>query len=196
MTAVFVVDACQTPIGKIKGALAGVRPDHLSAVDDIYSGAANQADEAFTRAVEVVGTRLDWRLVSPWMKEKFPPIGWGETAENVAEKYGVSRERQDEFALRSHRLAAQRRRRGAVAGVRGGSRPVGTHPTRAFRRHRRGGRAPGLHGHRAGSGDGRCSGARIITTLLHEMRRREARKGAATMCIGVGQGIASLWENI
>ena len=39
-----------------------------------------------------------------------------------------------------------------------------------------------------------CSGARIITTLLHEMRRRGATRGAATMCIGVGQGIASLWE--
>jgi acetyl-CoA acyltransferase len=37
-----------------------------------------------------------------------------------------------------------------------------------------------------------CSGARIITTLLHEMRRRGAVKGAATMCIGVGQGIVTL----
>ena len=39
-----------------------------------------------------------------------------------------------------------------------------------------------------------CSGARIITTLLHELRRRGAARGAASMCIGVGQGIASLWE--
>jgi acetyl-CoA acyltransferase len=39
-----------------------------------------------------------------------------------------------------------------------------------------------------------CSGARVVTTLLHEMRRRGARRGAATMCIGVGQGIASVWE--
>jgi acetyl-CoA acetyltransferase family protein len=39
-----------------------------------------------------------------------------------------------------------------------------------------------------------CSGARIVTTLLHEMRRRGAPRGAASMCIGVGQGIASLWE--
>jgi len=39
-----------------------------------------------------------------------------------------------------------------------------------------------------------CSGARIVTTLLHEMRRRGAARGAASMCIGVGQGIASLWE--
>ncbi len=39
-----------------------------------------------------------------------------------------------------------------------------------------------------------CSGARITTTLLHELRRRGGGRGAATMCIGVGQGIASLWE--
>jgi len=39
-----------------------------------------------------------------------------------------------------------------------------------------------------------CSGARILTTLVHEMRRRGARRGMATMCIGVGQGIAVLVE--
>ena len=39
-----------------------------------------------------------------------------------------------------------------------------------------------------------ASGARLVATLLHEMRRRGARHGLATMCIGVGQGIASIWE--
>jgi 3-oxoadipyl-CoA thiolase len=39
-----------------------------------------------------------------------------------------------------------------------------------------------------------CSGARIVVTLVHEMRRREAARGLATMCIGVGQGIATLLE--
>ena len=39
-----------------------------------------------------------------------------------------------------------------------------------------------------------CSGARITTTLLHELRRRGVARAAATMCIGVGQGIATLWE--
>jgi acetyl-CoA acetyltransferase family protein len=39
-----------------------------------------------------------------------------------------------------------------------------------------------------------CSGARILTTLLHEMERRDVRRGLATMCIGVGQGIALLVE--
>lgn len=41
-----------------------------------------------------------------------------------------------------------------------------------------------------------CSGARISTTLLHEMKRRNARYGLATMCIGVGQGAAIIFEKI
>jgi acetyl-CoA acetyltransferase family protein len=39
-----------------------------------------------------------------------------------------------------------------------------------------------------------ASGARIVTTLVHEMRRRGVRYGLATMCIGVGQGIAMVLE--
>ena len=39
-----------------------------------------------------------------------------------------------------------------------------------------------------------CSGARIVTTLVHELRRRGGRRALATMCIGVGQGIAGLFE--
>lgn len=41
-----------------------------------------------------------------------------------------------------------------------------------------------------------CSGARILTTLLHEMERRDARYGLAAMCIGVGQGIATIIERV
>src|SRR5215468_9890994 len=193
MPAVFAVDACRTPIGKIKGALAGVRPDHLAAdviaalmrrnqwldplaVDDVYWGAANQAGEdnrnvarmgvllaglpvdvpgatvnrlcgsgmeaimsaaraiaagdadvciaggaesmtrapfvlprateVFPRDAGLADTRLGWRLVSPKMAKMYPPVSLGETAENVAERYSISRARQDEFALRSHRRAA------------------------------------------------------------------------------------------
>ncbi|MFZ0186676.1 MAG: thiolase family protein [Streptosporangiaceae bacterium] len=393
MTPVFVVDACRTPIGKIKGALAGVRPDHLAAdvikallernpgldvatIDDVYWGAANQAGEdnrnvarmavllaglpveipgatvnrlcgsgmeavgdaaraiaageadvclaggsesmtrapfvlarsadPFPRALDLADTRLGWRLVSPRMQELYPPITLGETAENVADKYGVTRERQDQWALRSHRLAADARdagrfdaeivpisaeralvrhdeginasltaeelaakkpafRKGGTvtggnssplndgaaalllmsedavrrAGVTPlaryvGSAAAGVHPDYMGigpvpAMHKALGRAgwrldevdllevneafaaqsvavvdelkadPGLVnvnggaiaiGHPLG-----CSGARIVTTLLHEMRRRGAARGAATMCIGVGQGIASLWES-
>jgi len=39
-----------------------------------------------------------------------------------------------------------------------------------------------------------CSGARLVGTLVHEMGRRQAEFGLATMCIGVGQGIASIWQ--
>lgn len=39
-----------------------------------------------------------------------------------------------------------------------------------------------------------CSGARIVTTLLHEMKRRDNKVGVATMCIGIGQGIATVIE--
>src|SRR6201987_3767399 len=196
MSAVYAVDACRTPVGKIKGMLATVRPDHLSAdviagllarnqwldparIDDVYWGAANQAGEdnrnvarmagllaglpveipgatvnrlcgsgmeaitsaaraiasgeadvclaggaesmtrapfvlpraegPFPREAGVADTRLGWRLVSPRMAEMYPPISLGETAENVADKYGITRERQDEWALRSHRLAADAR---------------------------------------------------------------------------------------
>lgn len=41
-----------------------------------------------------------------------------------------------------------------------------------------------------------ASGARILTTLLHEMKKRDVKYGLATMCIGVGQGIAAIVENI
>ncbi len=261
--------------------------------------------EPFPRDAGVVDTRLGWRLVSPKMAEMYPPISLGETAENVAEKYGVDRARQDEFALRSHQRAAAARDGGrfgaeivpvqtpagtvtADEGIRadlteadlaakrpafkaggtvtgGNSSPlndgaaalllmsqraltaVGAEPLARYT----GSTAAGVHpdymgigpvpamtkalnrsgwqlgdlalvevneafaaqavavieqlkldrdlvnvnggaiaiGHPLG-----CSGARITTTLLHELRRRGGGRGAATMCIGVGQGIASLWE--
>jgi acetyl-CoA acyltransferase len=392
VNSVFVVDACRTPIGKVKGALAQVRPDHLAAdvvkaltgrnpaldvaaIDDVYWGAANQAGEdnrnvarmavllaglpveipgatvnrlcgsgmeavsdaaraiaageadiclaggsesmtrapfvvarsadPFPRALDLADTRLGWRLVSPRMQELYPPVTLGETAENVADKYGITRERQDEWALRSHRLAADARDAGRfdaeiveisteravvrhdeginaslTAGelaakkpafrkggtVTGGNssplndgaavlllmseaavRRAGVTPLARYA----GSAAAGVHPDYMGIGPvpamhkalGRagwrldevgllevneafaaqsvavvdelkadpalvnvnggaiaighplgCSGARIITTLLHEMRRRGTARGAATMCIGVGQGIASLWE--
>jgi acetyl-CoA acyltransferase len=389
---VFVVDACRTPIGKVKGSLAEVRPDHLAAdvlkallgrnpavdpnaIDDVYWGAANQAGEdnrnvarmavllaglpvqipgatvnrlcgsgmeavsdaaraiaagdadicvaggtesmtrapfviartadPYPRSLDLVDTRLGWRLVSPRMQEMYPPISLGETAENVADKYGISREQQDQWALRSHLRAAAAqdagrfdaeivpvvtskgevtsdegikagmtldelarrkpafRKGGSVTGGNSsplndgaaalllmsaeavertgvtpiaryaGSAAAGVHPdymgigpvpatNRALTR--AGWRTEDLDlievneafaaqsvavvdelkldpekvnvnggaiaiGHPLG-----CSGARIVTTLLHEMRRRRAAKGAASMCIGVGQGITTLWE--
>jgi 3-oxoadipyl-CoA thiolase len=61
-------------------------------------------DEAFPRTnIQLEGTTLGWRVVNPKLKEV--AISLGETAENVAERYGVSREEQDAFALESQRRA-------------------------------------------------------------------------------------------
>jgi acetyl-CoA acyltransferase len=261
--------------------------------------------DPYPRSLDLADTRLGWRLVSPKMQEMYPPITLGETAENVADRYGITRERQDEWALRSHHLAAAARDAGrfdseivpvttskgdvttdegikaditldelaakkpafrtggSVTG--GNSSPLndggaalllmseaavdraGVTPIARYA----GAAAAGVHpdymgigpvpamnralarvgwkiedldlvelneafaaqsvacvdelkldpdkvnvnggaiaiGHPLG-----CSGARIVTTLLHEMRRRQAVRVAASMCIGVGQGIATLWE--
>ncbi|HEX8067118.1 MAG TPA: thiolase family protein [Thermoleophilaceae bacterium] len=56
--------------------------------------------------VEMADTTLGWRFVNPRMAERYSTESMGETAENVAERYGVSREDQDAFALESHRRAA------------------------------------------------------------------------------------------
>jgi 3-oxoadipyl-CoA thiolase len=202
LTEVFVVDACRTPVGKIGGRLAHVRPDDLAAhalgrlvartgvdpaaIEDVHWGAANQAgednrnvarmavllaglpvevpgtthsrlcgsslqavvsasqalrdgwgevtvaggSESMTRAPyvmlkaasgfavgkpEMVDTVLGWRLVNPEMERRHPPISLGMTAEVVAERYGVTREDQDAFALESHRRAVAAWGRGAFA---------------------------------------------------------------------------------
>ena len=41
-----------------------------------------------------------------------------------------------------------------------------------------------------------CSGARISTTLINQMERKDAQFGLATMCIGLGQGIATVFERV
>lgn len=193
MSDVYVVDGCRTPMGRIGGQLALVRPDDLAAhsirrllernpgfdpmtIEDIQWGAANQAgednrnvarmagllaglpieipgatvnrlcgsgmqavvsaahalaggwgevmiaggSESMSRAPYVISkpergfatgmpdsadTVLGWRLVNPEMERLYPPITLGMTAEVVAEKYEVSREDQDAFALSSHRRA-------------------------------------------------------------------------------------------
>ncbi len=399
---IYIVDACRTPMGKLGGQLAHVRPDDLAAhaiagllrrqpgldpmeIEDVYWGAANQAgednrnvarmaallaglpievpgatvnrlcgsgmqavvsgahalaagwgdvviaggSESMTRSPYVVmkgdrafatgfpeaaDTVLGWRLVNPRMKELYPPITLGMTAEVVAAKYEVDREAQDEFALRSHHKAL-----GAVAGGRfdaeiepidapldarhrsnarieadegpradtsmealaglpsvfkeggtvtaGNSSPMNDGASAillatevGLERH---GLAPmarivssaaaGVHPDEMGMGPVPASekalaragigvddldlveineafaaqavaslrllavdpdkvnvnggaiaighplgasGARILTTLVHELARREGRYGLATMCIGVGQGITTVVERV
>src|SRR4029077_13602775 len=62
-------------------------------------------DRAFPRTMEMVDTRLGWRMVNPRMQAMYPPLPLGETAEEVACRYGITREDQDGFAVRSHRKA-------------------------------------------------------------------------------------------
>ena len=50
-------------------------------------------------------TTLGWRMINPKMAERYSTEAMGETGENVAEKYGISREEQDRFALQSHQRA-------------------------------------------------------------------------------------------
>jgi 3-oxoadipyl-CoA thiolase len=260
---------------------------------------------------EVADTTIGWRFTNPRMAELHSTESMGETAENVAERYGVSREDQDAFALESHqravtaaeagrlddeivtvevpqpkgepvtvhvdegprpdttleRLASLRpvfreggsvtagnssqindgaacvvvmsneeaRRQGreplarivtsAAAGVEPGYMGIG--PIPATRRAlERAGLSPaaielvelneafasqvlasmrelGFSHDRLNVNGGAiaighplgCSGARLIGTLAHELRRRGGRYGVATMCIGVGQGLAAVIEN-
>jgi 3-oxoadipyl-CoA thiolase len=64
-------------------------------------------ESAYERgAREMVDTTLGWRFVNPKLAAMHHPFSMGETGENVAERYGVSREDQDAFALESQRRAA------------------------------------------------------------------------------------------
>lgn len=65
-----------------------------------------KADAAFSRKAEIFDTTIGWRFVNPVMKAQYGVDSMPETAENVAEDYGISRADQDAFALRSQTHAA------------------------------------------------------------------------------------------
>ncbi len=400
MTEIFIADACRTPMGRIGGQLAAVRPDDLAAhvvgalmdrnptlagadIEDVVWGAVNQAgednrnvarmavllgrlgietagqtvnrlcgsglqaiitasqalaagwgdvmiaggSESMSRAPfvitkperaygvgapQIVDTVLGWRLVNPRMQAMYSPINMGETAEEVASKYGVTRSDQDRLALTSHRraIAAQQAGRfddeivpieapvlpkkrtiatiasdegprsntsmealanlppvfreggtvtagnsspmndgaaGVILATAAGLEKAGLTPIARLVSAGVAGVHPDLMGigpvpaskkalARAGLGVGDldlvelneafaaqavacrnelgidpeilnvnggaialghplgCSGARILTTLVHELCKREGRYGLASMCIGVGQGISVVVE--
>jgi len=60
-----------------------------------------KADEPFSRKAEIFDTTLGWRFINSKLSKLYYPYSMGETAENVAEKWKISRDAQDEFALRS-----------------------------------------------------------------------------------------------
>ena len=64
-----------------------------------------KADQPFSREVKIFDTTIGWRFTNPRLAKMHPPYSMGETAENVAEKYKISREAQDEFAAASQQKA-------------------------------------------------------------------------------------------
>jgi 3-oxoadipyl-CoA thiolase len=259
-------------------------------------------------------TTLGWRMINPRMEERHSTESMGETAENVADRYGIERSEQDRYALRSHQRAVEARREGRFDDQ---IVPVEVPPARrrdepttltddegpredtsleklsalrpAFREEgtvtagnsstlndgaaclvlttaetaRELGREPlarivsigvagvdpaymgigpvpatmkalehaklelddidlielneafaaqvlasanelGIDEERLNVNGGAialghplgCSGARLMTTLVWEMRRRGARYGLATLCVGVGQGVATVVESV
>ncbi|MBC7672284.1 MAG: 3-oxoadipyl-CoA thiolase [Polaromonas sp.] len=75
----------------------------------------SKASKPFARDIELFDTSLGWRFVNPAMREQYGTESMGQTAENVAEKYGITREDQDLFALRSQQKAAAARAAGRFA---------------------------------------------------------------------------------
>jgi acetyl-CoA C-acetyltransferase len=65
-----------------------------------------KAESAFARAPELFDTTLGWRFINPKLAALHHPYSMGETAENVAERWGVTREEQDAFALASQQKYA------------------------------------------------------------------------------------------
>jgi 3-oxoadipyl-CoA thiolase len=273
-----------------------------------------KAPTAFPRGkIEMEDSTIGWRFVNPRMAERYEPISLGETAENVAERYEISRERQDEFALASQKKAGAAltsgtfkdeivpvsipqprnappklfdtdehprpdstmeglaklppafRKGGTVtagnsSGVNDGAAAVlimsaekaralglkplarvvasaaagvdplymGIGPVPATRKlfERTGVTADeldlielneafasqsiacidelGLPADRINVNGGAialghplgCSGAKLTTTLVHEMQRRKAHYGMVSMCVGVGQGVSTLFESV
>ncbi|SIT55590.1 beta-ketoadipyl CoA thiolase [Mesorhizobium prunaredense] len=74
-----------------------------------------KAEMAFTRNAEIYDTTIGWRFVNPLMKEQYGMDSMPETGENVARDFGVSREAQDAFAVRSQDKAIAAQMRGRLA---------------------------------------------------------------------------------
>jgi len=73
------------------------------------------ADAPFSRQQQMFDTTLGWRFVNPAMQRNFGIDSMPETAENVAEQFGISRRDQDAFALRSQQRAAKAMAEGVLA---------------------------------------------------------------------------------
>jgi 3-oxoadipyl-CoA thiolase len=75
----------------------------------------SKGSKPFARDVELFDTSLGWRFINPALRDRYGTDSMGQTAENVAEQYGVSRDDQDAFAVRSQQKAAAARAAGRFA---------------------------------------------------------------------------------
>jgi acetyl-CoA acyltransferase len=75
----------------------------------------SKGSKPFARDIELFDTSLGWRFINPALKAKYGVDSMGQTAENVAEQYGISRDDQDSFAVRSQLKAAAARSAGRFA---------------------------------------------------------------------------------
>ncbi len=80
-----------------------------------YSMPKNVSGKATFGNLTVYDTALGWRYPNPAMETMFPLESMGETAENIAERWGISREDQDAFALQSHQRASAARSSGVLS---------------------------------------------------------------------------------
>lgn len=104
--------------------ISGARTIATGAADLIVAGGVEsmsrapfvlpKAEQAFGRSVEVYDTTIGWRFVNTRLAEMYGLDSMPETAENVAERFSVSRADQDAFALRSQRKAADASQRGRL----------------------------------------------------------------------------------
>jgi 3-oxoadipyl-CoA thiolase len=77
--------------------------------------AMSKGSKPFARDVQLFDTSLGWRFINPVLEARYGVDSMGQTAENVAEQYGVSRADQDAFAVRSQQKAARARAAGRFA---------------------------------------------------------------------------------
>src|SRR5216684_2413446 len=110
----------------MQAAIAAAREIQTGAADIVVAGGVEsmtrapwvmpKPDGAFPRGPQTAyDTALGWRLVNPKMAEMYGTLQMGETAECVAQKYEVSREDQDAFALRSHNRAIAAQKSGRLS---------------------------------------------------------------------------------
>lgn len=98
-----VIESCRaTAIGDGNIYIAG-GVENMSRAPFVLS----KAEKAFSGKIEIFDTSLGWRFINPKMHEMYGTDSMGETAENLADLYKISREEQDEFAFNSQMKAAK-----------------------------------------------------------------------------------------